>query len=284
MKWLIYGGRGWIGGMIVKELESKKETVLVSRARVDDEVDLEQEIVAHDPDRIVCCVGRTHGPGYSTIDYLEQKDKLTDNIRDNLYGPIILAILCEKHNVHLTYLGTGCIFNDVFTKHRYHENDKPDFFGSRYSIVKGFTDRLLHQYGSTVLNARIRMPIVGYHHQRNFITKIVRYEKICSIQNSMTVLPDLIPVLIDLASTRKTGTINLTNPGTIEHNEILGMYKKHVDPSLTWKNFSAEEQNKILLSERSNNHLDTGRLQALYPDVLPIRESIERLLKSWENY
>lgn len=281
MKWLIYGGKGWIGGMIVKELENKNETIFIGDARVDDETSLEQEIVQHHPDRIVCCVGRTHGPGYSTIDYLEQKDKLIDNIRDNLYAPLTLAILCEKYDTHLTYLGTGCIFSNVSMTHSYHENDKPDFFGSQYSIVKGFTDRLLHQYNSTVLNIRIRMPIVGYHHQRNFITKIVQYEKICSIQNSMTVLPDLLPILLDLASKRRTGTMNLTNPGTIEHNEILTMYKKYVDPDLTWINFTNEEQNKILLSERSNNRLDTSQLENLYPHVLNIRDSIERLFKSW---
>lgn len=34
-----------------------------------------------------------------------------DNIRDNLFSPMVLAILYEKHNIHFTYLGTGCIFN-----------------------------------------------------------------------------------------------------------------------------------------------------------------------------
>ena len=41
-----------------------------------------------------------------------------------------------------------------------------------------------------VLNLRIRMPITGEPNARNFITKITNYEKICSIKNSMTVLPE----------------------------------------------------------------------------------------------
>jgi len=35
-----------------------------------------------------------------------------------------------------------------------------------------------------------------------------------------------------------TGIYNFTNPGAITHNQILALYKKHVDPSYTWENFT----------------------------------------------
>jgi 3,5-epimerase/4-reductase len=89
----------------------------------------------------------------------------------------------------------------------------------------------------------------------------------------MTVLDDLLPVLIDMALTRKVGTVNLTNPGIISHNEILSMYKEIVDPNFTWENFSIEEQNQILASKRSNNCLDTTLLSSWYT-ILPIKESV----------
>ena len=97
----------------------------------------------------------------------------------------------------------------------------PNFFGSSYSIVKGFTDQLMSLYKDSVLNLRIRMPITGEKNGRNFITKIVNYEKVCSVPNSMSVLPELLPFVIDMMEKGKTGTINLTNPGLISHNEIL---------------------------------------------------------------
>ena len=31
-------------------------------------------------------------------------------MRDNLYAPWLLASLCEKLNIHCTYIGTGCIY------------------------------------------------------------------------------------------------------------------------------------------------------------------------------
>ena len=45
----------------------------------------------------------------------------------------------------------------------------------------------MHLLEDTVLNLRIRMPIVGEDNPRNFITKIAGYDKVCSIANSMTV-------------------------------------------------------------------------------------------------
>jgi hypothetical protein len=125
------------------------------------------------------------------------------------------------------------------------------------------------------------MPIVNYDNPRNFITKITKYDKICSIQNSMTYLPDLLPIALDMSQNKTTGTINLTNPGTICHNEILELYKKDVDNKFTWNNFTIEEQDQILLSERSNNKLNTDKLEKMYPDVLNIKESMEKCMKSF---
>jgi 3,5-epimerase/4-reductase len=283
MKWLIYGANGWIGGMVSNYLRRLHEDVVSAKARADDEVDVEKEMLEVKPDRILSFIGRTHGPGYSTIDYLEQKGKLTENVRDNLYSPLVLAILGKKHGIHVTYLGTGCIFSYNGAKRTFTESDRPNFFGSGYSTIKGFTDRLMNLYSEDVLNLRIRMPIVGFHNSRNFITKIANYEKICSIQNSMTVLEDMIPVLVKLAKDMKTGTVNLTNPGTIEHNEILQMYKKYVEPTFEWKNFSLEEQSKILLSERSNNELDSTYLKELCPNIKDIKTSVEDLMKRWNT-
>lgn len=281
MKWLVYGSKGWIGGMVTAMLTLHDETVVEATARADHEVDVEAELASVRPDRILCFIGRTHGPGYSTIDYLEQKGKLVENVRDNLYSPLVLALLGKKYGIHVTYLGTGCIFSNTDGESAFTEESLPNFFGSGYSTVKGFTDRLMRFFSDSTLNLRIRMPIVGYHHPRNFITKITSYERVCSIPNSMTVLSDMIPIIIDMATRNVTGTINLTNPGTISHNEILDLYKKYVDSEFTWKNFTLEEQAQILLSGRSNNELDTSRLRTLYPDVPSIRDSVERLLQSW---
>ena len=223
MKWLIYGSKGWIGSKVCHYLEINDQNIIRGISRVDDETKLENEIISHEPDRILAFIGRTHGKGYSTIDYLEGKGKILDNVRDNLYAPFVLAQISKKYNIHLTYLGTGCIFqyNGKYLQNSgvgFTEECKPNFFGSSYSVVKGFTDRMMSFYSDTVLNVRIRMPISSDLSPRNFIIKIITYEKICSVPNSMTVLDELIPVMLDMTYRKITGTINLTNPGVITHN------------------------------------------------------------------
>lgn len=284
MKILVYGSKGWIGQQFIEILQKQNIDFIKGNVRVDHIKDLKKELDETRPTHVISFIGRTHGKignqEYSTIDYLEQDGKLVENIRDNLFSPVLLAILCSQLKIHFSYLGTGCIFkfdeNHPFEQEQngFHEASLPNFFGSSYSIVKGFTDQIVHLLNENVLNLRIRMPITGQKNKRNFITKIVNYEKICSIKNSMTVLPELLPMVLDMMKNQVTGTVNLTNPGLISHNEILQIYKEIVDPSFTWKNFSAEEQRSILAADRSNNFLETRRLESLYPHIRPIKEAV----------
>ena len=286
---LVYGSEGWIGRQVTELLHRRGETVVPGRARVDDADALRAEIDDVSPSRVFSLVGRTHGPGFSTIDYLEQKGKLAENVRDNLYAPILLALICKEKKVHLTEMATGCIFeyddahqmpeeNEQGSIEGFGETDRPNFFGSSYSVVKGFTDRLLGEFEDTTLTCRIRMPITSEEHPRNFITKIVGYERVCSIPNSMSVLDELLPLMIKMAFDGKTGIYNFTNPGVISHNEILSMYRAIVDPSFSWKNFNIEDQARVLAAGRSNNFLDTEKLEGQYA-VKPIREAVEEALR-----
>jgi 3,5-epimerase/4-reductase len=293
MKFLVYGRKGWIGAKVFNLLQNNNNDVVEGNSRVNNIQELEKEIEDVKPTHVISLIGRTHGVYnnrvYGTIDYLEQPGKLVENVRDNLFSPMVLSLLSKKYNFHFTYLGTGCIFEfdneHPFGKEEngFTEESLPNFFGSSYSIVKGFTDQLMHLVDDSVLNVRIRMPITDEFNSRNFITKITNYEKICSVPNSMTVLNELLPLMIDMAKNNVTGTVNLTNPGLITHNEILEMYKEIVDPDFVWENFTIEEQNKILDSGRSNNFLETIKLQTLYPEVLNIKDSVKNILVQMAN-
>ena len=295
MRIIIFGSKGWIGSQFVDVLKNTSFEFFEGKSRVDDVNELLKEIEEVKPTHIISFIGRTHGKigekVYSTIDYLEQDGKLVENVRDNLFSPLLLASICSEKGIHYTYLGTGCIFK--FDDQKGHpfglekggftEDSLPNFFGSSYSIVKGFTDRFMHLYKDSVLNLRIRMPITGEKNPRNFVTKITNYEKICSVSNSMTVLPELLPMVLDMMNKGLKGTINLTNPGLISHNEMLEMYREIVDPGFTWKNFSQEEQRAILASDRSNNFLDTTRLETLYPYVRNIKDAVRDSLISYRE-
>ena len=275
MKVLLLGHKGWIGQKVIKILDNQNIDYVITDYRGETD-DLKQFILNNNITHIYCCLGRTHGTlndkVYTTIDYLENKETLQQNINDNLYVPLSLAMFSDKHNIHFTYIGTGCIFSD--NEKQFTEDDKPNFFGSNYSIVKGFTDMLMKNTNALIL--RIRMPISSDKSIRNFITKITTYEKICSIPNSMTILDELLPISVEMMKNKETGCFNFTNPGVISHNEILEMYKEIVDPTFTWQNMTIQEQDKLLLSKRSNS-LDTTKLESKYK-VDNIKDGVRKCL------
>ena len=286
-KALVWGGKGWIGTQFKPILIEKGWEVQDAVSRAQNRKDVEKEIEEAQPTHIVSFIGRTHGPGFSTIDYLEQKGKLHENIQDNLYGPINLASIAKSKNIYLMYIGTGCIFeyDEEHTEENacgFTEKDAPNFFGSSYSIVKGYTDRLLsEEYNENCLNVRIRMPISSNDHPRNFISKIIAYKKICSIPNSMTVLDDILPKLAECMEKRITGTLNAVNPGVIDHDTILNWYKQYQNKDHVWESITNQTLvESCVKGARSNNRLDTSRLQMLFPDIQNIETSVETIMKT----
>lgn len=285
MKVYLIGHNGWIGRKYLELFKQQNIEVVYSDFRAETD-EIKMDILEKKPTHILCCIGRTHGTlngvKYNTIDYLQNNETLYENINDNLYTPLSLAHFSDRNNIHFTYIGTGCIFtydtiHSIDNGIGFNEDDYPNFFGSNYSIVKGFTDKLMKD--TRALNLRIRMPITDEFHNRNFITKITNYAKICSVSNSMSVLNELIPVSIDMMKNNEIGTFNFTNPGSITHNEILNMYKDIVDNTFKWENFTIDEQDKILLSKRSNNILDVNKLSTKYK-VSNIKDAIRDILIS----
>jgi 3,5-epimerase/4-reductase len=265
MKVVFFGHNGWIGSQIVKEWtrQHPEDELILSTIRVEEQYKAELEREIKGADRVVCTIGRTSGVVdgvlINNIDYLETHLEL--NLRDNLYGPLLLALICSRYNIHLTYLGTGCIFsrNTRNNDYLYTEEDEPDFFGSAYSTVKGKTDSLM-KILPNVLNLRIRMPITADWNSKNFLTKIIGFKKICSYPNSMTYLPNFVPIIVAMTKTKTRGTFNMVNPGEIDHNKILEKVKQR-DPSHSFELIEQSDLSGLLKAKRSNNLLATGKLE-----------------------
>ena len=64
------------------------------------------------------------------------------------------------------------------------------------------------------------------------------------------------------------GIYNFCNPGAISHNEVLDLYKKHIDPSYVYTNFSLDEQAQILKAGRSNNTLGNFMILKKFLEII----------------
>lgn len=278
-KVLIFGGKtGWIGQNLMELFAKEGYVAIAASSRLENREDVRKEIQNVGPDVIVNAAGVTGNPN---VDWCENNKVRT--IATNIVGALTLAELSLEKNIHMINLGTGCIYqyDDAHAMGSgigFKEEEAPNFHGSFYSHTKCMLDDLLLNYPN-VLNLRLRMPLSADLNSRNFITKITKYEKVINVPNSMTVLPDLLPLIPQMAKRRLVGNYNFVNPGVISHNEILDLYKQYVDPSFSYKNFSVEEQDKILKSRRSNNHLDTTKLLIQFPDIPSIKTTMVEVMK-----
>jgi hypothetical protein len=75
-----------------------------------------------------------------------------------------------------------------------------------------------------------------------------------------------------------TGTFNFTNPGAIDNNEIMLLYKKHVDPSKTWDLATEEEVKQILAVGRPACELDVSKLKTHFPELPDVRTAVENMM------
>lgn len=273
-KFLIYGRTGWIGGLLGRLCEAQNIPYQYGSGRLENRASLEADIAAVAPTHVFNAGGVTGRPN---VDWCESHK--VETIRTNVAGTLTLADVCRQNKLILLNYATGCIFeyDDDHPEGSgigFKEEDTPNFVGSFYSKTKAMVEELLKNY-ENVCTLRVRMPISSdLGNPRNFITKIARYEKVVNIPNSMTILDELLPISIEMAKRNLTGIYNFTNPGVVSHNEILEMYREYIDPNFTWKNFTLEEQAKVIVAPRSNNELDTAKLKHEFPELLPIKESL----------
>ncbi|RWW19967.1 hypothetical protein GW17_00015945 [Ensete ventricosum] len=274
LKFLIYGRTGWIGGLLGKICTKQGIPFEYGKGRLEERSQLILDIQSVKPTHVFNAAGVTGRPN---VDWCESHK--TETIRTNVVGTLTLADVCREHGLLMMNYATGCIFeyDDAHPEGSgigFKEEDKPNFTGSYYSRTKAMVEELVREYDN-VCTLRVRMPISSdLNNPRNFITKISRYNKVVNIPNSMTILDELLPISIEMAKRNCRGIWNFTNPGVVSHNEILEMYKKYIDPSFNWVNFTLEEQAKVIVAPRSNNEMDASKLKKEFPELHSIKESL----------
>jgi dTDP-4-dehydrorhamnose reductase len=259
-RFLVFGKNGWVGGMLIELLKSGGKEFFLADSRCENRESVLAELKKYQPTHVLNAAGITGTPN---VDWCETNQEQAP--RATVLGSMTGSDLCQELGIHCTPFATGSplehdavhpIGGKAFT-----EEDKPNFDGSFYSKTKGFLEQMLLSYKTTMV-LRLRMPISDDLSPRSFVTKIVRYDKVVDVPNSMTVLSDMLPAALLMADAGLVGVYNFCNPGAISHNEVLALYKEIIDPGFTWTNFTVEEQNKILAAKRSNNELDATKLQA----------------------
>jgi 3,5-epimerase/4-reductase len=275
---VVYGGTGFVGSYITKQLVSDGKFYMSSKTRIHNYEDIKKELSIYKPTHVISAAG------FSTptnIDFYE-KNK-SSLLLVNTAGNIILANICQELGIHLTIIMSGCIYNSSIIKQNGKKYDKifkdieeANFNGSYYSENRIFTENLLSIYDNVCL-LRIRMPISEDMNSKSLITKLINYRNITNIPNSVTVMEDMIPYISKIIKHNITGKINLVNEGSITNSYILYLYKKYVNRRFQYKISSLEDIEKTQFAKRSNCLIQPSLKLGAVPNV---RHSVINIIKN----
>ncbi len=260
MKILVFGP-GFLGQRLSKDLGAP-----LSHADITDRRAVEDALREHAPDAVVNAAGKTGKPN---VDWCESHPHET--YRSNVVGPLVLADACAAAGKYLLHLASGCIFYGPSPAPGGWRED--DFANptALYSRTKYAADLVLSRLPDVGI-ARLRMPIDGAPGGRNLITKLAAYPSVVDVENSVTVVADLVRVVRGLVERRATGIFHAVNPGTMRHRDLLALYKELVDPSHTYEliDEAALVARGLAVKARSNCVLSSERLSALGLTMRPI--------------
>lgn len=274
MKILIIG-KGYLGSRCA---ESWSDAVMTDKI-VETVSDVEKLIDEHKPDAILNAAGIVGKPN---VDWCETHQ--VETYKGNTVLPLIIAEACQKKGVYLLHMGTGCIFYGTAPDGSAWTEDDYANPVAVYTRCKYSADLAL----STMANvgiARIRMPIDYKSHPANLIDKLAKYPKIVDVENSVTVVEDMIEIFHQLLEKKATGIFHVTNPGSIKHREIIELYEKYVDKDHHNEWISEEELVKMGLADkkRSNNIMTSKNLSKYAITMRPIKEAVEDTMKKYER-
>ncbi len=224
----------------------------------------------------------------TNLDWCE--DHPLETLAVNTLGADKVAHVCQKNDIYLVHISSGCIQESAKANEAHGEDDPPNPL-SFYSWTKVWADQLLterlrHHGMSSDLPAPLKALIVRPRQilsarlsPRNALAKMLTYTKFVDTPNSCTLLEDMIPALEALIKKNTMGVYNLVNPGVTTPYELALLLKKIVKPDLIIQKISKEELNRMTHAKRIDSVLSTAKLNALGIALPEIHERLKSLLQ-----
>ncbi|MFO8052474.1 MAG: sugar nucleotide-binding protein [Candidatus Omnitrophota bacterium] len=262
-------GKGFIGKRIKESLDCA-----ITEKRINSFSDVVGQLDKFKPKIIINCIGYT---GKNNVDDCEQnKDK---TLFANTYIPLLFAESALRKNIKLIHISSGCIYHFDYKKDKpIVESDQPNFFDLYYSRSKIYAEKTLTTLfkKANVLIPRIRIPLDNRPHPKNILTKLLSFEKIVDVPNSVTYLPDFMEMLKHLIKIDAKGVYNTVNKGSLRYPQLLEVYKKY-KPDYQYQTMDAEDLNKT----RTNLILSTKKLEEAGFKVKDIHEVLSECVKEY---
>jgi dTDP-4-dehydrorhamnose reductase len=276
MSRIVVFGPGFLGERLSREIPG----ATLSRADITDKAAVLAALRESGAEAVINAAGKTGRPN---VDWCESHQ--AETYRANVVGALTLADACAETGAYLLHLASGCIFYGPSpSPGGWLEDDhaNPSAF---YSRTKYAADLVLSKLPGVGV-ARLRMPIDEAPGVRNLITKLSRYPEVIDVENSVTIVSDLVHVVDRLVAARASGVFHVVNPGPMRHKDLLALYRELVDPAHRYTLIGEAElvARGLAVKARSNCILQSPRLAALGITMRPVevalRDTMERYAKA----
>ncbi|MFZ2189898.1 MAG: sugar nucleotide-binding protein [Candidatus Magasanikiibacteriota bacterium] len=267
MKVLIIG-KGYIG----QRCKDAWSDSILADTHINSKEDVLKLLDEHKPDAVLNAAGVRGKPN---VDWCETHQ--LETILGNTKLPITIAEACQERNIYLLHIGSGCIFygDSPHPDKKWRESDMGNPTEVTYSRTKWATDLVLSTL-SNVGIGRIRMPIDYIPSTNNMIDKLATFSKVIDVENSVTIVDDMVNVFYQLMEKKANGIFHVTNPGTLKHREIVALYEEMVDPNHKneWITNDDLVKQGLATKGRSNNFLASENLDKIGIHMREVHEAM----------
>ena len=282
----IIGETGYIASYFKQRLKHKY-TVLGLSQKYDNYYDLTQlteTLKTHKVDFVINAAGYTGKPN---VDACESNKG--EAIKGNVVLLDTIAKACKSLDIKWGHISSGCIYNG-YTEGGFSETDEPNFSFRKppcswYSGTKALGEEVLSDYDNVYV-WRLRIPFNNENTSRNYITKILNYDRLLSMPNSFSWIDEFVDACIaTVEKNAPTGIYNVTNPGVINAEEVIDLCKKYgiIDPTVNKEYFSGVETfTSSVKAPRSNTTLNSDKITEFYK-MTDVKEAFEICLKKLEK-
>jgi dTDP-4-dehydrorhamnose reductase len=284
---LLLGGSGYVGSAFRVYFDKRDiQYKTLSRLEVNytDKYQLRSFLQGTRPSFLINAAGFTGKPNVDACEKFK-----TDCVLGNVVLPGILKEVCEEIDLPWGHVSSGCIYTgNTPDKQGFKEGDSPNFCFrtnncSFYSGCKALGEECLADAKKTYL-WRLRIPFNNVDSPRNYISKLLHYDKLLEATNSISQLDEFVQACwLSFEKQIPFGTYNITNPGSITTKEVVQLASSILGINRAFTFFTDEDEfmRTAAKTPRSNCVLDSSKILRHGIPLTETREAVVEALKTW---
>lgn len=286
---ILLGSTGYVGQHFARTLDlfgMPWRAVRSTQVNLSDSEAVLRAIRDLNPTFLINCAGFTGKPNVDACEW--QK---TECLMGNAIVPGAIAKACDTLGVTWGHVSSGCIFTGRRSDgHGFTEVDSPNFSFrqnncSFYSGAKALGEEVVAEVSNCYI-WRLRIPFNEFSNPRNYLQKLMSYEKLIEAENSLSNLDEFVTACIDSYRNKiPFGVYNLTNPGSVWTSQVCELISQSGVCKKLFQFFDNEKDfmTRVAKTPRSHCVLDSTKAVRAGLSLSPTIAIVERCLATWKG-